>query len=435
MQHEPHGSAAIRRPVPGPRRDEAPAPEADGGTTLLILAFFALSLNLRAPLTSLPPIIEEIKTLFHISGGFAGFLTSIPVLCFGLLTPLVGFLMKNLRLETSVFLTLIGIALGSVLRSAGGIQAVVAGTLLIGVALTAGNIAGLLVIGREFPKRISAMTGLYVCGMSCGSMGTMALTAPLSHAMGWRPALASPALPALIAIGLWILVLVTRRKAAGAGEPKTRTPRRDHPGRTGTASQRSSEADASTASPSVLRRPMVWLLSASFAAHTFLFYGITAWMPVYLEQSLRMSDATAGLAASLFQILGLLGCFGIPFLAGIHRFPTRTLFLIVTLSWCATALGLWLAPELWALWVVFGGIGSGGGFTVIFSMIMHSAKDLNENRAMSTVVQTAGYIIASISPYAVGQLHELTGDWQGGMALLAGAALLMTLCGLAATSR
>jgi len=392
----------------------------------ILLAFFALSLNLRAPITSLPPIIQDLTAIFHISGGFAGFLTSIPVLCFGLLTPLIGFLMKNIRLETTIFLTLAGIALGTFVRSAGGINAIVAGTAIIGVALTAGNIAGLLVIGREFPHRINAMTGLYVFGMSWGAMGTMALTAPLSLAIGWRPALALPALLALVAIALWLAVGFHEYK-----ENRILMQLQNHPEEPAATSSQTEAATASSAS-SVMKLPLVWVLSAAFAAHTFLFYGITAWLPVYLTQSIQMSDATAGVAASLFQFMGLLGCFGLPLLAGTQRFSTRILFLIVTLSWAATAVGLWTAPRLWGVWVAFGGIGGGGGFTVIFSMIMRYAKDLNENRSISTVVQTMGYIIAAISPFAIGHLHDASGNWQGSMALLSGAALLMILCGLIA---
>ncbi|EGB15422.1 major facilitator superfamily MFS_1 [Pseudodesulfovibrio mercurii] len=412
------------RPGDGPAdRDDARPRQERHGRFLMILAFFALSVNMRAAITSLPPIIQELRALFDISGGFAGFLTSIPVLCFGLLTPLVGYCMKGIRLETSVFATLMGLVLGSVLRSTGGIGLAVAGTVVIGVSLTMGNIAALLVIGREFPQRIGAMTGLYVCGMSCGSMGTMALTAPLSHGLGWRYALAFPAALALVGLGLWLAVVVERRKAAWT-DPRAAGD---------TPAQKTGPGASPAPSASVLRRPLVWLLSSSFAAHTFLFYGLTAWLPVYLEQTLSMTDARAGLVASLFQLLGLLGSFGLPLLAGTQRFADRGLFLVVTLAWLLTAAGFWLAPAWWVVWVLCGGVSSGGGFTVIFSMIMNHAKDLNENRSMSTVVQTAGYIVAAASPFAVGHLREVSGGWQSGMILLVCASVIMILCGLAAT--
>ena len=40
--------------------------------TFLILAFFALSLNLRAPITSLPPVIGELHDALNISAGVGG---------------------------------------------------------------------------------------------------------------------------------------------------------------------------------------------------------------------------------------------------------------------------------------------------------------------------------------------------------------------------
>ncbi len=396
----------------------------------LLLAFFALSLNLRAPITSLPPIIQELNALFHINGGFAGFLTSIPVLCFGLLTPLIGFLIKNLRVETTVFLTLIGIALGTFIRSAGGIDMIVAGTVIIGASITVGNIAGLLVIGREFPDRISAMTGLYVCGMSVGAMGTMSLTAPLSLKIGWRPALALPVFMSLIAIVLWAVTLFFERKRVYVYNQLHEVPEKP-----AAPSSRKRSYRASTPSSSLLRQPLVWILAVAFACHTFLFYGFTAWLPAYLEQTLQMSDATAGVVASLFQILGNIGCFGIPLMDRTGNFSSRQLFMVVSLSWLTTAAGFWFAPRLWPIWLFFGGISGGGGFTVIFSMIMVNAKNLNENRSMSTVVQSAGYIIAAISPFAIGYFHEISGNWNGAMALLAGAGVVIVLSGLAATHR
>ncbi|WP_320169072.1 MFS transporter [Maridesulfovibrio sp.] len=396
---------------------------------LMVLAFFALSLNLRAPITSLPPIIQELRTVFQINAGVAGFLTSIPVLCFGLLTPIAGFLMKNVRLESTVFFTLAGIAVGAVVRASGGLGAAIAGTVLIGISLTVGNISGLMILAREFPQRLSFFTGLYVSGMSWGSMGTMSLTAPMAQAMGWRTALAAPALLALAAIFLWMGVLFFDKR-------KTNTLEQLHmQDKSKAETIANSEPKTKPArSSSVNRRPLVWILSVAFAAHTFMFYGFTAWMPVYLKQSLQMSEATAGVASSLFQILGLLGCFGLPFLVSTKRFSPRALFLVVTMSWLAMVIGFAIIPSLWIIWVIFGGISSGGGFTVIFSMIMNSAKNLDENRSMSTVVQTAGYIIASISPFALGHLHEISGNWQSSMEMLFAASVVMICCGLVATS-
>lgn len=411
-----HNNAADKAPA-------APAvPGKDTGNRrfLLFLAFFALSLNMRAPITSLPPVIHEIRDAFGISNAVAGLLTSIPVLCFGILTPFVGAAMKKFKLETSVFATLAGVLLGSMIRSAGGLSSAVAGTAVIGLALTAGNIATLMVIGRDFPRQASVMTGVLVCGMSVGSMGTMALTAPASHALGWRMGLALPVVPALAALVLWGILHLGRPAPCPRTGEGDRS--RNHPG----------GLDQADPNPAVYRMPMVWLLAAAFAAHTFMFYGLTAWLPAYLIQSAGMTPSEAGMAASLFQILGLLGCFGIPLMATRGEVSTRVQFLTVSLSWIITTAGYLLAPGLWAVWSIFGGIASGGGFTVIFSLIMGYAKSLDQNRRISSLVQTAGYFVASLSPFVIGAIRETAHSWGPGMGLLTAAGVLMALCGLAA---
>nr|WP_319490299.1 hypothetical protein [uncultured Desulfobacter sp.] len=158
-------------------------------------------------------------------------------------------------------------------------------------------------------------------------------------------------------------------------------------------------------------------------------------LPAYLIQTEGMNAQTAGAAASLFQILGLLGCFGLPITASSRRFSSRFMVLVVTISWIITAVGYWFAPSQWVIWTIFGGIGSGGGFTVIFSLVMNYARDMDENRSMSTMVQSVGYMVASASPFVIGHVHELTGQWGICMAILSAAGIIMTLCGIGAAVR
>jgi len=396
--------------------------------TFLLLAFFALSLNLRASITSLPPVIDDLQNTLGISAAVAGLLTSIPVLCFGFLTPLLGWLMKRIPLETSVGITLAGIILGCLVRSGGDFYTALAGTVIIGIALTVGNIAGLMVLGRDFKEHASTMTGVYVCGMSMGATGTTALTAPFSQMVGWQVSLAAiPGGFALGAVVLWGVVYYFQAREAqllcevGGASEKTVD-------KTTASSQTEEVPDRS-----VLRESIVWLLSVAFAAHTFMFYGLTAWLPLYLKEAIHISASQAGGAASLFQILGILGCMGIPALAATKRFSQMALFLVVTVSWFATAAGFLLWPKSWLVWIIFGGIGSGGGFTVIFSLVMHYARTLDENRILSTVIQAAGYAVASISPFVIGHIYNTTGGWNASFIMLTVAAGVMTLCGIFAS--
>ena len=52
---------------------------------LLLLAIFVLAMNLRAPITLLGPLTNEIKADLNISATVAGLITTLPVLAFAII--------------------------------------------------------------------------------------------------------------------------------------------------------------------------------------------------------------------------------------------------------------------------------------------------------------------------------------------------------------
>jgi CP family cyanate transporter-like MFS transporter len=376
----------------------------------VLTALLLVALILRSPLAAIAPIVGTLRTGFHASSATIGLLTGIPVLCFGLLTPLCSALIARLSIERAIYLTLGGTVAGLVLRSAGGIGCALAGTVVIGIALTIGNIVSLLVIARDFPAKKRMVTGLYTSAINIGTMASMALTAPLAAVCGWRAALASTAILAIPAAALWIYVA----RLSAAHEPRT-------------APQKAAAAGHSPA----WKRPLVWLLVLVFAAHQSIFYSLTAWMPDYLVASAGTSVTTAGLIGALMQILALLGSFGAPLMA--TRMRLAWILVIVAGCWATTPAGLLLLPTWWPLWTILGGFASGGGFTVIFVLIMTHARDLSDNRAIASIVQSCGYTVASMSPMLTGHLHQSFGSWTPAFATLSVIGVVMLASGLAVT--
>jgi CP family cyanate transporter-like MFS transporter len=188
-------------------------------------------------------------------------------------------------LGRGVSISLVVLLAGIVLRSVDGLRAGLAGTLLIGVAITVGNVAVPVVIARDLPRRAGPVLGGYTAALNVGSMLTLSLTVPLASALGWRTAVASWGVLVLAALALW--AYATRgpiRETAGAA---------DHTGDTTT-----DDGDDRT----WWRRPTVWLLTAAFSGQAFAYYGVTAWLPLLLRDELGMAPGTAGLSASIFQI-------------------------------------------------------------------------------------------------------------------------------------
>ncbi|MPT48543.1 MAG: MFS transporter [Sphingobium sp.] len=389
---------------------------------LILIALIALAFNLRSPLTAIPPVIGHIRADLGLNATLSGLLTSIPVLCFGLLTPLVSMLIAGMGLRFSVCLALGGAAIGLLVRPYSGSMGMFAGTLLIGMALAIGNIASLMIIARDFSRQIHMVTGIYTAALNVGTMLTGVFTAPLAELVGWRFALASWAALAVAAMFLWLWADRHPNSNAHGADPTSDAVAKDslitHP----------DEKD--NAGTGVLwRRPIVWILSAVFAVHLFIYYAITAWLPSYLIEANGMSATQAGIVASSFQILSLIGALGVPVIA--RHYSPGVQLIVMGLFWMLTPLWMLIAPAQWPLWSLLGGIAQGGIFVVAFMLIMQHAVDLDDNRRISTAVQGIGYSLASLGPIMVGHLHEINDSWIGGFGALSLLALVLVGSGVA----
>ncbi|AUZ33521.1 MFS transporter [Arthrobacter sp. PGP41] len=371
---------------------------------ILLACIGLLALNLRGPFVAVAPVVDLMQAELNFSPVLLGLLTSIPVLCFSLAAPLASLAARKFGAEFAVTLTILGVLAGVLVRSAGGPILVVAGTVLIGLAITVGNIAVPLIIRRDFGQaRQGTAMGIYTAALNIGSFLTSVATAPLAGLAGWRFALGSVAVLAVVAVVFWTLAVGARRAFFIAPD--------DGGG---------------------IRLPPVdgarWTtagLTAGFAGQAFSYYGVTAWLPKILADELGMAPAAAGAGSSLFQILAIAGGLGVPLAA---RFAsTTTVAVALGLMWLTVPLGLLLAPDWWWLWCSLGGVAQGGGITLIFTAIIKIARDQASAGKMSAVVQGAGYAIGAAAPPLLGYLQGLTGSWDVPMLLILASVLTFFL--------
>jgi len=107
-----------------------------------LVGLVLLALNLRGPLVAVSAVAVDLQTDLGMTAGTVGLLTSLPVLCFGLASPAASGLIGRVGIELSVLATLLVIFVGILVRSAGAVPAAFVGTLLIGLAITVGNLLG-----------------------------------------------------------------------------------------------------------------------------------------------------------------------------------------------------------------------------------------------------------------------------------------------------
>jgi CP family cyanate transporter-like MFS transporter len=395
-------------------------------SSLLLTGLVLLSLCLRGPLVAVSTVTTDLITDLGMSATAVGLLTTLPVLCFGVAAPGASVVIARLGVERAALASLVGILIGILVRSAGGVPAALAGTVIMGLAITVGNVVAPIVIGRDFRGRAAMMTGTYTAVLNIGSMVMLTVTGPVAAQLGWQFALAMWAVVPLAAGAVWWPL--ARRRAAAAAQNKQPTPE-SGTGPTTTAPQQ--PPAVRTGVRVVLRRPATWMLTLAFAGQAFAYYGMTAWLPSLLGDEQGMTRGQAGAASSIFQIAALIGAFGTPVI--INRFGGPLVaFLINGVLWSCLPLGLLVDPDLWALWSALSGAAQGGGFVCVFTVVVLRARNLRENRLLSSIVQTGGYTIACLGPVVLGALHDATGAWDA--PLLAAFAAVATLTILGALS-
>ena len=132
-----------------------------GWLMIIVAGFLGFCAVLRAPVGVIPPLLTRLGQDLGMGEVTRGALTSVPILCFGLLTPVVSLVVRRIGINTAGLLTLTMALAGALLRSAGTTWAAFVGTVIIGAGLTVGNLVAPMVIGRDFWHRTALMTGLY----------------------------------------------------------------------------------------------------------------------------------------------------------------------------------------------------------------------------------------------------------------------------------
>lgn len=386
-----------------------------------IVAMLALSLALRAPYVSVPPVVAEMGDALGASPSQMAFLTSIPVLCFGLITPGSSWILGRLGLRVSGAMCLIGVVLGALLRSGGTLTAAILGTAMVGMAISLGNLVVPVLIGRCYPMRASVLMGAYTATMNVGATAATAATAVLAVTLGWP-----------IATGVWgvvlggaglllWLLLLPRSADHDSQRPHRGTPHED------------------TRAVRVSRNPTTWLLALAFAGQAMSWYGITAWLPEALGDVVGLSTQAAGVGAAGFQLAGIVGPMMVPaFLALVPlRDRAREVALVATICamWAALPLGMMLAPQAWVVWVLTTGVAQGAFFTTIFLLVVHRTASSEENRRMAAIVQSFGYTAAALSPILIGWVHERVPGWSILFLAVTVFVSVMTVAGILAALR
>lgn len=363
------------------------APEAGvraAGGVLLTIAVILTALNLRPAITSVGPLLGEMRTSMGASATWAGVLTTLPGLCFAAAGLTAPWLSRRFGLSTTISAALTILSAGLLIRVLDGPYVVLGGTLVAtaGIALT--NVLIPVVIKGSFPARVGLMTGVYTAALQGGGALGSAVTPGLEAVFDdWRTALASWAVVAVVALVFWILA---SRGIAG-GQPST----------------------TRIKGQSLLRNRLAWTVTLFFGCQSLLAYVMMGWLPeVFIDSG--VSKSTAGLLVGVMSLIAVPISIFVSPLAARSSSQSPWIVGLGTIG-VAGVIGLLIdagaAPLLWSILV---GLGL-SVFSLALTVIALRARTTEDTAQLSGMAQGFGYLLAGLGPFLFGLLHDLTDGW------------------------
>jgi MFS transporter, CP family, cyanate transporter len=376
---------------------------------LLILGIVLLAANLRPALTAVAPLIGQIRADTGMSNGEAGLLTTLPLLAFGLLSPVAPRVARRFGMESVLLAGLLVLVAGILLRWAGAVAALFLGTVILGAAIAVANVLLPSLVKREFPERAGLMTSVYSTSLGISAAFAAGVSVPLAQlaGIGWRGALAVWAVPALLAGIAWLPQLG----------------RSDHP------------ADPSPRSPigvgDLWRSPLAWQVTLFMGLQSLAYYVTLTWLPEILQAE-GMGAARAGWMLGLSQAVAIVTMFLAPMIAG--RWPSQRGVVVVAVGTSGVGvLGLLVAGSTAStLWVVLLGLGQGASFSLALTFFALRSPDPGHAAALSGMAQSVGYLLAAGGPFLFGVLRDATGAWKVPLALLLTVTICLLIAGIGA---
>lgn len=370
-----------------------------------MVGFLLAAVNLRPALANVAPLLDRVMADVGLSPLAGGLITTAMVACLGVLAPVAPLLAGRLGLDRALWVALVLLTVGVVVRSVDGPPLLYLGSALAGSAIAVLNVLMPAVVRHHFPERVGVFTGIYVSALVFGAATAAGLTVPLARELGhgWRPALAAPAVLGLLAITVWL--------------PQVRT----------NATWSSAPRHLSI----LLRDRVTWYVTGFMGLQSLTFYVALTWLPTVFQDA-GLEAATAGFLLGFSNIVQLLTTLTMPMLASRARSQAPHIAVMTCLT-VAGYTGILLSPAAGAwLWALLLGLGQGGCIALALFLIAIRIPDPAMATSLSAIAQSVGYLLAALGPVLIGWVHQLAGGWNVALTVVLAFCILQLGAGILA---
>ena len=356
-----------------------------------------VGINLRPIMASTGPLLDLLQQDLKLSNAQGGLMTTLPVLMMGLFAlggPWLQRLVGEVR-GVAMGMTLIAVACASRMYVESA-SALIATAALGGIGIAIIQALMPVFLKRNYPDSAGMLMGLFTTGIMGGAALAAAAAAPSADSLGWKLTLGYAAIPALIALTVWLFTAGSSQSYPAAARLPYRSAR-------------------------------AWLLLVFFGIGTAAYTLVLAWLaPYYVELGWTAADAGYLLAAlTVTEVFaGLLVSSLIH-----HSADRRTPVALVIVLLIIGLICMMAAPhELAILATVCLGLGIGALFPLSLIITLDHANSPGEAGSLLAFVQGGGYLIAASMPVFAGIVrdHLASLHWAWGMMII-GAMVLLVL--------
>ncbi|RYE72281.1 MAG: MFS transporter [Oxalobacteraceae bacterium] len=359
-----------------------------------VVAVVLVGANLRAPVTSIGPVLPTIQTALGLDDVGAGLLNSLPLLIFALLSLVAPRVGRRFGLERTLGAALAAIAVGTLIRSLTFTGSLWIGTVVLSVGIAFGNVLLPGLVKRDAQSNAASLIGMYAAAMAAVAGLAAGLAVPVAElpSSDWRWGIGIWAIFAVVAFLVWIPLMK------------------------GNEHHLSKTAPTAFVARSPWRHAIGWHVSLFFACHSLVFYSLVDWFATY-AQSEGMTTKEAGFYLLVYQVVSVvtnLACAPM-----IRKFKDQTLLgFLCGLFLVVATTGLYIAPSAALLWIVSAGLGAGLSMTTSLSLFGLRTRDHHSAVVLSGMGQFVGYIGAAAGPLLFGVLHMIGQSWTAPFLLL-----------------
>ncbi|WP_010252213.1 CynX/NimT family MFS transporter [Myroides injenensis] len=377
---------------------------------LMFLGIIFVASNLRAPLTSVGPVIAEITKSLELSNTTAGLITTIPLMAFAFLSGIVPRFSRKYGMEIILLISLIILTVGLVIRPLGSIASLFIGAALVGTAITVGNVLMPAYIKNNFPNKVGTMMGIYSVAMNLTAALAAGFSISLGHItdLGWRGS-----------IGIWVVLSIT---TIVIWIPQVKKKRID-----------TVKGDFAIDENKVnlYKSGLAWAVTVFMGVQSLLFYCLAAWLPK-IVQTWGVSEIESGWILSYVQFAQL----PMTFIGAIIASKMNNQKFLAALSGILFTVGIVgvmvFKTEYLVLWCVLIGAASGLAFSLSMLFFVLRTKNAVVAADLSGMAQSFGYMIAAVGPPLFGGLYDMSQSWTTSLGFLVVMSLTLVVSGIIA---